>query len=140
MADTTGVVAFTVMNSREGSQWPELVPFLIQYCTSATAAHRESVLRILGSLAEWLGGTLVAMAEDLKVIFGTGLADQSDGAVRLAALEATCKFLPALPDRAVFGSLLAPMVQVCYHLADMCSQRNEINALSLLGGNRSAYG
>jgi hypothetical protein len=49
--------------------------------------------------------------------------------VRLAALEATCKFLPALPDRAVFGELLAPMVQV---VTGALTQNDEMSARSAL--------
>jgi hypothetical protein len=99
------------MNSGSG-QWPELIPFLVQYCQSATACHRESVISILGNLSEWLGGTLAGHADVLKAVFTTGLTDGSDGLVRLAALRATCKFLPSLPDHAHFNGLLAPMVQV----------------------------
>jgi hypothetical protein len=62
-----GVVAFIVMNTN-GSQWNDLVPFLVQYCRSAPAAHRESVLRIFGSLAEWFGGKMAPMAEEVRCV------------------------------------------------------------------------
>ena len=92
--------------------WDELVPFVVQCCQSAEPSHRESGLSIIGDIAQWQGDKLAAQAATFKAIFSAGLADAASGTVRLAALEATCKFLPSLPDHALFADLVAPMVQV----------------------------
>ena len=117
VADTTGTIAFHLMNPRPDSgraagTWDELIPFLVQCCQSPSASHRESGLSIIGGLAQWLGDKLAPQGEAFKAIFAACLADPGSGQVRLAAIEATCKFLPSLPDHALFADLLVPMVQV----------------------------
>lgn len=117
VADTAGTIAFHLMNPRPDDgrapgTWDELIPFLVQCCQSPEAPHRESGLCIIGDVAQWLGDKLVPQGDTFKAIFASGLADAGSGVVRLAALEATCKFLPSLPDHALFADLLVPMVEV----------------------------
>eukprot|EP01043_Picozoa_sp_COSAG02_P091946 COSAG02_NODE_28615_length_586_cov_0.882957_1_plen_135_part_01 len=92
VADTTGTIAFHLMNPRPCSgrtagSWDELIPFLVQCCQSPGAPLRESGLSIIGGLAQWLGDKLVTQGGAFKTIFATCLADASSGQVRLAALE-----------------------------------------------------
>lgn len=134
VADTAGTVAFVLMNPRPddgrvAGTWDELIPFLVQSCQSPDAAHRESGMSIIGGLAQWLGDKLVAQGETFKAIFAAGLGDTTSGSVRLAALEATCKFLPSLPDHVLFGDLLVPMVEV---VTSALQQGDETTARSAL--------
>ena len=55
--------------------------------------------------------SIEGLQENLRDIFGACLQDESDGAVRLAALKAVCNFLP-VPDVTGFEALLEPMVTV----------------------------
>jgi len=95
----------------KGGRWDELLPFMFKCTKSEDASQRESALNIFATLATHIGENLRPYFNVLKDVLAAGLND-TNNAVKLAALDATANFLQVLDEpqeRNIFQQLTPPM-------------------------------
>ncbi|KAL2320474.1 hypothetical protein Fmac_029443 [Flemingia macrophylla] len=117
------------------SAWPDLLPLLFQWVTSADPRLQEISLLVFAQLAHYIGQTLLPQLSTLHSVFLRCLHSSATSDVRIAALAASVNFVQCLSspsDRDRFQDLLPLMMHTLTEALNSGHEAVAQEALELL--------